>query len=55
MRHGVVYQTARADLLELADLELLDARKIRNRWHFCASPDLERRLASTAMNSEFKR
>lgn len=46
MWHGVVYQTARADLLELADLDLLDARKIRNRWHFTASPDLERRLAS---------
>ncbi len=45
MWHGVVYQTARADLLELADLELLDARKIRNRWHFTPGHDLERRLA----------
>ena len=48
MCHGVVYQTARADLLELADLELLDARKIRNRWHFAASPNLERCLAGTS-------
>ena len=42
MWHGVVYQTARADLLELADLELLDSRKIRNRWHFSPGHDLER-------------
>ena len=33
MWHGVVYQTARADLLELTDQKLLDARKAKNRWH----------------------
>ena len=48
MWHGVVYQTARADLLELTDQKLLDARKAKNRWHFTARPDLERRLSETA-------
>ena len=43
--HGVVYQTARADLLALADVGLLDAAKVRNRWYFTAVPDLERRLS----------
>ena len=44
--HGVVYQTARADLLELVAAGLLEARKIRNRWHFNAVAELERRLSA---------
>lgn len=31
--------------LELADLGLLEASKIRNRWRFLPVADLERRLA----------
>ncbi len=46
--HDVVYQTARSDLLELADLGLLEASKIRNRWRFLPVADLERRLAAPA-------
>ena len=45
--HGVVYQTARADLLELAAAGLLEARKLRNRWYFTAAANLERRLSRT--------
>jgi len=44
--HNVVYQTARTDLRDLADLDLLEARKIRNRWHFTPGADLERRLSA---------
>ena len=47
MSHGVVYQTARTDLLELVEAGLLDSRKIRNRWSFNAVDDLERRLSGT--------
>ena len=43
--HGVVYQTARTDLLELVKAGLLDARKLRNRWHFNPIADLENRLS----------
>ena len=45
MSHGVVYQTARTDLLELVEAGLFDSRKIRNRWFFNADDDLERRLS----------
>ena len=48
--HGVVYQTARADLLELVAAGLLEARKIRNRWHFNAVAELERHLSATPRN-----
>ena len=48
LSHGVVYQTARTDLLELADLGLLEASKLRNRWRFLPVADLERRLAAPA-------
>ena len=47
MSHGVVYQTARTDLLELVKAGLLDARKLRNRWHFNPVADLENRLSGT--------
>jgi Fic family protein len=39
--HGVVYETARTDLLDLADRGLLQKEKIRNRWHFRPVPDIE--------------
>ena len=47
--HGVVAATARADLLRLAELELLDAGRIgRKTLVFYVPPDLEERLRSHA-------
>ena len=45
--HGVVYQTARSDLLELVAIGLLDARKVKNRWYFNPVAELGRRLSGT--------
>ncbi len=42
--HNVVYQTARSDLLNLAERELVEARKVGRTWHFTALGDLEKRL-----------
>lgn len=44
--HGVVYQTARTDLLNLAERGLFTARKIGKEWQFIPVKDLEKRLAS---------
>lgn len=44
MSHNVVYQTARADLLDLAERNLLEAQKRSNTWTFSAPTDLEQRL-----------
>ena len=47
--HRVAYATARADLFRLAELELLDQRRIgRKTFVFRASPDLENRIRSFA-------
>ena len=47
--HDVAYATARADLFRLAELGLLEQRRIGRRTHvFSAPPDLEARLASLA-------
>ena len=47
--HDVAYATARADLFRLAELGLLDQRRIGRRTHvFCTPPDLEARLESLA-------
>ena len=43
-RHGVVYQTARTDLLSLAEKGLLVPRKAGRAWAFVARRDLESRL-----------
>ena len=43
--HGVVYQTARTDLLELHDRELFDKQKVGRKWVFYAPVDLQERLA----------
>lgn len=43
-RHGVVYQTARTDLLALAKLKLLEPRKVGRSFAFIAPRDLELRL-----------
>ncbi len=44
MSHGVTYQTARTDLLDLENRGLLTSRKVGKTWHFTAVPDLEERL-----------
>lgn len=46
--HDVVYQTARTDLLDLAERGLLTRIKIGNRFVFTVSPDLNDRLRSLA-------
>lgn len=43
--HGVVYQTARTDLLDLVERGLLHRRTVGQAFTFVAVPDLERRLA----------
>jgi Fic family protein len=42
--HGVVYQTARTDLLGLADMGLLLKHKVGRTWIFVPSEDIEERL-----------
>ncbi len=44
-RHQVVYQTARSDLLDLYDLDLLDGAKVGRTWYFTPTENLEERLA----------
>jgi len=46
--HGVVYQTARADLLGLEALGLLLRSKIGNAFHFTPIPDLRERIEALA-------
>lgn len=43
--HGVVYQTARTDLLQLQELGFLQASKVGRRWQFSPVRDLDNRLA----------
>jgi Fic family protein len=43
--HGVVYETARSDLLDLAALGLLVQRKTGKAFRFSPAPDVEDRLA----------
>lgn len=43
--HGVVYETARTDLLNLSQAGLLKAVKRGRSWHFVPADDLEARLA----------
>ena len=42
--HNVTYQTARTDLLELAELNLLEKRKYKRAWIFKPVPDMEEAL-----------
>jgi Fic family protein len=46
-RHGIVYDTARLDLLDLAKRGLLEQRKTGRALGFMAPPDLEKRLRVT--------
>jgi Fic family protein len=45
LSHNVVYETARRDLLDLAERGLLIATKAGRAWRFCPAPDLEQKLA----------
>lgn len=45
--HGVVYETARRDLLRLAALKFLDTRQIGNAFSFTVPKDLAERLRDT--------
>jgi Fic family protein len=42
--HNVVYETARSDMMDLADRGLLQKRKVGKAWLFTPSADLEERL-----------
>ena len=42
--HDVVYQTARTDLLDLAERGFLDAKKLGRTWHFTPVANLEEKL-----------
>lgn len=44
LSHNVVYQTARTDLLELAERGFLAASKHKKEWRFTPVPDLDERL-----------
>lgn len=43
--HNVVYQTARTDLIDLENRQLLSSHKVGRRWYFTPVVDLEARLA----------
>ena len=44
VRHAVVHQTARTDLLGLADQGFLEGLKVGKQWQFRPTPDLAERL-----------
>jgi Fic family protein len=46
--HGIVYETARTDLMDLADRGLLIKRKNGRTWFFLPAADLEARLRTPA-------
>jgi len=43
--HGVVYETARTDLMDLADKGVLVGHKVGRRWYFKPADQLEKRLS----------
>ncbi|MGI4788900.1 MAG: Fic family protein [Janthinobacterium lividum] len=43
--HAVAYQTARADLMDLAEREVMQAQKVGKTWYFSPVQDFEARLA----------
>ena len=43
--HNIVYETARKDLTDLVNHNLMTARKIVKTWHFSPTADLEKRLS----------
>jgi hypothetical protein len=48
--HGVVYQTARTDLLKLASLGLLHQGRSGRAFHFTAPDDLKERIAAFTLD-----
>ena len=46
--HAVVYQTARTDLLDLRNREMLSVSKVGRKWVFTAPEDLETKLSGKA-------
>ena len=46
--HGVAYQTARTDLLDLRNREMLSVSKVGRKWVFTAPEDLETKLSGKA-------
>jgi Fic family protein len=50
--HGIVYQTARADLLDLAERKMLESQKKGKQWNFIAPSDLSERLMKLAKEAE---
>jgi Fic family protein len=50
--HGIVYQTARADLLDLAERKMLESQKKGKQWIFIAPSDLSERLMKLAKEAE---
>jgi Fic family protein len=44
--HGIVYETARSDLLDLASLGLLVQSKVGKAFRFTPAADVEERLAN---------
>lgn len=45
MSHGIAYQTARTDLIDLKDRGLLSSHKIGRTWYFTPASDLGEKLA----------
>jgi Fic family protein len=43
--HGVAYQTARTDLLDLVERGVMESRKVGKTWHFSPATDFEAKLA----------
>lgn len=50
--HGVVYQTARTDLLKLASLGLLNQGRSGRAFHFTAPDDLKDRIAAFTLKGK---
>ena len=50
--HGIVYQTARADLLDLAERKMLESQKKGKQWIFIAPSDLSVRLIKLAKEAD---
>ncbi len=44
--HDITYETARTDLRDLADRDLLMSQKIGKTWHYTPSSDIEQKLAT---------
>ena len=53
--HGIVYQTARTDLLGLAEKGLFSKRKIGRTWYFFPAPDLEEQISGKAAGNDHGR